>query len=76
MVWPFSYWKTLIYICLIAAPAISRKKRFKSLSEIPDVNKSTAVASKIQFALMVTTGILFLVYAGYLAFGVYVYLRL
>jgi hypothetical protein len=76
LVWPFNYWKTGIYFTLIAAPDISRRKRFKGLKETPRVSKATTIACKIQVALMGFCGILFIVYAGYLVFGLYIYPRL
>ncbi|MGQ9425213.1 hypothetical protein ACXYTJ_06255 [Gilvimarinus sp. F26214L] len=76
LVWPFNYWKTLTYICLFAAPGLSKKKRFKGLDKIPRVSKATIMASKIQFSLMCFCGLMFFVYFGYGAFFLYIYPRL
>lgn len=76
MVWPFNYWKTLTYICLIAAPRISKKRRFKGLDEALPVSKAAVIASKIQFWLMCSCVVMFFVYFGYGAFAAYVLPRL
>lgn len=75
-VWPFNYWKTGIYFTLVAAPGISRRKRFKSLKEIPRVSKATVTACKLQVFLMGLCGILLVVFFGYGAFVLYILPRL
>lgn len=76
LVWPFNYWKTGIYFTLIAVPRISRRKRFKGLDRIPELSKATVIACKVQFWLMVSCGVLGVVYFAYGAFFLYIFPRI
>lgn len=75
LVWPLSYLKTLIYICLIAAPNISKRKRFKDLDEIPQVGRFTTILAKIHFILACSAAGMFFVYVGYMGFFIYFWPR-
>jgi len=70
--WPLSFIKTIIYMFLIAYPDyIRKKKRFKNLKAIPEVQPSIKLACKIYTALhllavfIATSWLIFI-------FGVYV----
>src|SRR5690606_22456251 len=73
LVWPLSYWKSGIYFTLVAAPNISRRKRFKGLDETLPVGATLTIACKVQFWLMVSGGVLGVVWFCYLVWGAYIY---
>lgn len=73
LVWPLSYWKSGIYFTLVAAPNISRRKRFKGLDEALPVGAMLTIACKVQFWLMVSGGVLGVVWFCYLVWGAYIY---
>lgn len=73
LVWPFNYWKTGIYFTLIAAPNISRRKRFKGLTDPLPVSRRTVIACRIQFSLLLFGSLLFIVYLIHTLIALYLY---
>lgn len=75
LAWPFNYWKTMIYSFLIAAPNVSRRKRFKGLEQVPEVGSLTRLLAKTHVAALLLSASMAFVYLGYFGFALYIYPR-
>lgn len=73
LVWPLSYWKTMIYSLLIAAPKASKRKRFKGLAEVPEVGKVTKFLAKTHIFMSCLAGVMLAVFLSYSCFFLYIY---